>query len=165
MRKISLRKSLPFLAILFLFLIFALCIFGVLLNGGEIYQNILTDQEEHYNENTLMQYLSARVHQGDWEKGVSVNEFDGTVALVLAEKIEDKVYETYIYCYDGWLWELYTEEGFAVSVSDGEKILPLKDFVAEFDTTQHMIKIRVQLVDEKWQDFNIYLHSGKEIGK
>ena len=81
------------------------------------------------------------------------------------EELADKVYETYIYCYDGWLWELYTEEGFAVSVSDGEKILPLKDFVAEFDTTQHMIKIRVQLVDEKWQDFNIYLHSGKEIGK
>jgi len=55
-----------------------------------------------------------------------VRSFEGVDALVLSQDIEDVRYETLVYCWDGYLRELFIEAGLEIDAEFGEQILPLK---------------------------------------
>ena len=73
-----------------------------------------------------MQYLTTKVRQSDCAGAVS--ETDGSSTLVLTEKIDGITYETRIYCYDGYLRELFCAKGAGLAATFGEEILPMEDF-------------------------------------
>lgn len=100
--------------------VFALCALLVLLLGGRVYQNLAEAGEEIYRSRTVCQYLSTRVQQAG---EVSVSDFGGGDALVIREEMGSRVYLTRIYCYDGWLRELYCAENAQLQPADGEKVL------------------------------------------
>lgn len=120
------RKSsrLPDLVVFLTFGIFALCILLVLLGGARLYKNLTVRDRQSYDGRTLCQYLSTRLHQADRENAVSVEAFDGTATLCIRETINNREYLTRIYCYDGYLRELFTTATGAFSPEDGEKLLP-----------------------------------------
>ena len=112
--KISDLLSLTVLAV------FALCALFVLLLGGRVYRNLAEAGEETYRSRTACQYLTTRVQQAG---EVSVSDFGGSDALVIREEVGSRVYVTRIYCYDGWLRELYCAENADLQPVDGEKVL------------------------------------------
>lgn len=76
-------------------------------------------------QRTALSYVSNQVRRGD-AGGVAVMDFGGVPALRLRETGADgTVYVTLIYCYDGQLRELYTEEGSGLTAADGLPILEL----------------------------------------
>ena len=112
--KISDLLSLTVLAV------FALCALFVLLLGGRVYRNLAEAGEESYRSRTACQYLTTRVQQAG---EVSISDFGGSDALVIREEVGSRVYLTRIYCYDGWLRELYCAENADLQPDDGEKVL------------------------------------------
>lgn len=117
------QSRLPDLAVLLTFGIFALCILLVLLGGAKLYRDLTQRDRESFDKRTVCQYLSTRLHQADRENAVCVEDFEGLDALCIRETINGKNYLTRIYCYDGYLRELFTPEGGNFSPEDGEKLL------------------------------------------
>ena len=100
--------------------VFALCLLLVLLTGASRYRDLVERGEAAYTKRTALSYLTTRVQQSET---VRAGDFENCPALILEDTVDGEVYTTRIYCYEGWLRELYTVPGAKVSPADGEKLL------------------------------------------
>ena len=107
--------------ILVLCALFFLLAKGLGLLSREAYRGEPAAADEHYTHRTALSYLVNQLRRGDVAGGVSVRAFGDGDALCLSEG----GYVTLLYCYDGQLRELYTEEGLDLSPEDGVAVLPL----------------------------------------
>ncbi len=112
------------------FLILAL---GTAVFSSSIYQETIKTSDENYLHRTALSYLTNQLRRGDVANGVSVGSFHGVDALVLTQSEGEYRYVTYLYCWEGQLRELFTEEGYAESPSDGLPILPLDSLEIDLD--------------------------------
>jgi len=116
-KKLTKMTDLPALLV---FAVFAVCVLTVLLYGAQVYGRLVQRGEESFRMRTATQYVTTRVQQAE---SVSVTDFDGCEALTIRENIEGMDYLTRVYCYDGFLRELFCAESAALSPQDGEKII------------------------------------------
>lgn len=100
--------------------VFALCLLLVLLSGASCYRNLVDRGEESYGRRTAVQYLTTRVRQA---QRVEIGDFEGCESLILEETVEDECYTTRVYCYEGWLRELYTVPGAKLPPNAGTAVL------------------------------------------
>jgi hypothetical protein len=100
--------------------VFALCLLLVLLSGASCYRNLVDRGEESYGRRTAVQYLTTRVRQA---QRVEIGDFEGCESLILEETVEDEYYTTKVYCYEGWLRELYTVPGAKLPPNAGTAVL------------------------------------------
>ncbi|MDO4530821.1 MAG: DUF4860 domain-containing protein [Bacillota bacterium] len=154
------QKISGFLALL-LFGVFAVCILMVLLMGAGSYQRMTERDQKTYAERTAVQYLTTRVRQADASGGVSVEKLEGLDALVLSETLEDEVYETKLYCYEGWLMECYAAADSDLSPVDGERILEAQEMNLSMDG--QMLQIELTLSDGTEEELTLQLRSGREV--
>lgn len=105
--------------------VFALCILLVLLTGASFYRDLVDRGETTYTHRTALQYLATRVQQAQIVKS---GELADCPALILEETLGEEIYTTHIYCYEGWLRELYTVPGAELDPNDGEKLLEAQGF-------------------------------------
>ena len=118
--------------------IFALCILLVLLTGAKGYGKLVNRGEETFSNRTAAQYLTMRVRQAE---AVAVEDFDGCEALLFREWIDGEAYVTYVYCYDGYLRELFCAEDALLDAHSGEKILPAEEFFCTL--TESLLTVRI----------------------
>ena len=146
---------------LLLFGILTTCLLLVLLSGAKIYRGVTERGRESFDQRTAAQYLSTRVHQADAAEAVRVENFGGEPALVMSEMIDGVCYETRIYCYDGWLRELFAESGYNASPEDGEQLLPLE----ALELTLESGLLRVTFTDEDNTETELLLscRGGREV--
>ena len=107
------------LVTLLLFGVFAACVLSVLLTGAKVYRSITASNQREYGRRTCAQYIVTKLRQAP--VGSQVDVSDG--AINLRETIDGEDYVTSIYCYDGWLWEIFTFDGWDFDPEDGEKLL------------------------------------------
>ena len=138
---------------LLLFGVFAACVLSVLLTGAQVYGRLTQRDQNAYNQRTGLQYLATQVRQAGRGELVRVEDFGGTEALVIAEEAEGQTYLTRVYCYDGWLWELFTAEGDGFQPQDGEKLLAARNLTLELENGV----LRAQLTDSAGQTTAITL--------
>jgi len=100
--------------------LFALCLLLVLLTGAGVCRDLADRGEAAHRSRTGCQYIATRVQQG---QGISLEAFGGADALAVREKIGEECYVTYVYCREGWLWELTCPEGAHVEPADGQRLL------------------------------------------
>ena len=123
MKNKSRKSHIEGLLVLLLFGIFAICILSVLLTGAGAYKRLMESGQEAFLNRTVPQYITTKVHQADVAGAVSVTEFGEVTALELQEQVEDAVYITRIYSYDGYIRELFSESTVEFCPADGEKIV------------------------------------------
>lgn len=116
-----------------LFFVFVLCALFSVLIGGKVYENINSRAEENYQKCVALSYIANKVRQGDEAGRVSLTEMAGVPALKLEEQIQDSVYVTRIYYWDGRLWELFTDAESSLGVEDGNEILECSPVTMEID--------------------------------
>ena len=89
--------------------------------------------------------------------GISVETFEGVDALVLLEEIDGIEYETRVYCYDGYLRELFAEAGGEFLPGDGEQILKAQALSVQRDGQT----LKAELTDPNGevQELTLYLRS------
>ena len=142
---------------LLLFGVFALCILAVLLTGADAYKRLSGRDQVSYDERTAGQYLTTRVRQADRLGGVEVASFQGVDTLILTEEIEGEAYETRVYCYDGYLREMFCVKGAALPPTFGEQILPMEDLELDFDGKT--ITATLSMTDGSQEHMTLHLRS------
>ncbi len=119
MRQKSIQHHTDALAALLLFGVFAACVLAVLLTGANAYRRLTLRDRAVDNRRTCVQYIATRVRQGDVEGGVTVEPFQETNALCLAQD----GYVTRVYWYDGYLMELYCFAEERPGPEDGQRMM------------------------------------------
>jgi len=111
------RGSTDVIFIMLLFLLFILMVLFVLISGVSVYKNTERLMASRYEERTALAYIINKLHQSDYSGAVQIETFEYTAetaadtdlinALVITEEYEGHSFKNYIYCYGGWIRELY----------------------------------------------------------
>lgn len=118
-------RSLSTVAALLVLAVFAVGILSVLLGGVNAYTRLTQRDQTAYENRSAAQYLATRLRQISGSEAVSVAPFGEGQALVIADEVDGDMYLTRIYCYNGWLMELYSAPG-EFALEDGERLLPME---------------------------------------
>jgi len=113
--------------VLVVFCIFAASVLLVITLGGGVYQNTHAIIQEEYDARTALSYIWSKVKNFDEAGRVYLDILQGEPALCLEELYGEYVYRTVIYLYNGWIYELFYEEGFDFFLEDGTPILPTQE--------------------------------------
>ena len=122
------KSNIGLLLVLLVFALFMVSVLMVLMTGADVIQDITVRNQESYGQRTAVQYIATRVRQADQSGMIYARSTDEGDQLVLAEEIEGALFETTLYCYDGYLRELFCASGNNPGAEFGEKILPAEHF-------------------------------------
>lgn len=110
--------------ILGLFLLFMLTAAAMLLLGVRVYGTTQQRMEENFAVQTPLSYVAAKARQ---HTGIRVSALsDGTPALELEVQEAGEWYTTYLYEYDGALYEQYTPRGYVGAPEDGQRLIEVQ---------------------------------------
>ena len=121
MKQKPIKHHIDGLIALRLFGVFAVCVLAVLLTGADAYRRLTQRDRAAYDRRTCVQYVATRVRQADALDRVAVEDFNGISCLTLQD---GDGYVTRVYCYDGYLMELYCGVDVELEPGDGEQIIP-----------------------------------------
>ncbi len=151
--------------VLLLFAGFAVCILSVLLTGADSYQRLTMRDQTSFNWRTAAQYVTTKVRQYDNNDMLFVGDFESELSsgkgntLFLTEQIDGEAYYTRLYCYDGYIWELYAPPGGGFSFEDGEKVLPAQSI--QFSMSGEVLNVDLQHPEGEVERFVLVLRSGE----
>lgn len=128
-----------------LFGVFAACILSVLLTGADAYRRLTERDREAFGERTCLQYVATKVRQAKSGEEISVSDFGGTDALCISEKIGEREFVTRVYCYDGWLREIFASSSMDCKPEDGERILRAEELNMSLEDGL----LRIELTDSE----------------
>lgn len=144
---------------LLLFFLFVCCMFLVLFGGTKIYKSVSAVMEEQFSVNTCTSYITAKIRHYDKEDGVSIGKIGDIEAILLRETIRDEEYVTYLYCFEGYLMELFCMENMEVAPVDGQNVMPLDDLQCNKENGLLSFSCEVDGFDV---ESAVYLQSDKE---
>ena len=113
------KGNVDVLAALLLLCAFAICILSVLMAGTRIYRDLTARDQIVYEDTVRSLYISTKLAQA--RNGDAIGVEDGSCITILSE-LGGGSYITRIYCYDGWIRELFTRADYTWSPKDGEKV-------------------------------------------
>lgn len=142
-----------------LFLIFTFAILAVLISGVSVYKNTEKIMRNRFEERTVIAYVMTRLRQGDVYDAIEIDSYDeiGTLVLIKEELFGDE-YRTYIYCYNGWVYELFAESGMKFDPKAGTRIVAAKGLNFKM-TESDLLYIQCESTAGTLSDMNITLRS------
>ena len=111
--------------------LFVLLSVGTMVLGISIYNHTNQVSINNYEKRTALSFIANQVRMNDVINCISVKPFHDVNALVLSQDIDGTAYQTLLYCYDGQLREIFTEEGILHQPEAGNIIMPLKSLYIE----------------------------------
>lgn len=124
------KHTVDVLFVITLFAVFSISVVMLTGTGANVYQNIVNDMSENYDSRTAFTYISNKIHQYDTAGNIDIISFHNQDSLVIYEEIDNIVYATYLYAYDGKLKELFTRADQDFDPSYGTDILTIESFKA-----------------------------------
>jgi len=161
------QKNVTTLLPLLLFVIFTTCILFVLLTGADVYRKFSRRDQDNFEKRTTMQYLTTRIRQSDISDAIFVGCFEDINAqaegdtLFLKEEVNGRTFYTRIYCHEGYLRELFSEDDVSFLPNAGQEILELHDI--RFTLQENILYIDVKYKDSSKESLVLHLRSGKEV--
>ena len=125
------QNQFPFILIMLLYLIIVILSVLIIFLGKNIYDNINEERNTNYNLRVSLSYIANKVRQSDKGGAVELRQVNGENALVLNEEYDDEEYQTWIYFYEGGIYEMLTDSGSTFELSDGMKLLDADVFNIE----------------------------------
>lgn len=114
--------------IMLLFFLFALTAFVLIMIGVRQYKSTANAMDYNYEIRTVTSYLREKTRQNSSNSSISIETIDGTNALCLKNTLNNTIYNTYIYYYDGSLREMYIQEGTPFTLNLGQQIVTISGF-------------------------------------
>lgn len=152
------KHSIDTVFALALFCLFAVMALLVLSSGIRTYRGIEESMQSHYDQRTALSYIASKVRHYDAAGSVSVGDFGGENALCLREEIDGYEFCTWIYEYDGQIYELFTEPECELTPDCGEAILSADSL--EFEREGDLIYVQCTGVDGAKAELCLALRSG-----
>ena len=100
----------------------------MVLLGARMYRATVDRSEANNAYRVLSAYVRSMIRAGDSAGSVGVEEYDGCRALALREDIDGEDFVTWIYGWDGQLWEQFTEADAEFDPEAGTAICPVAGF-------------------------------------
>lgn len=116
-------------AVLLLLALFVLALCGAAVVGLSVYRRVTERTERNFTARTALSYLVNQTRRAD---RAALAELDGVPALRLTEEIDGVKYDTYLYCMDGALRELFCERGLSLPAASGLSVLSLDRLTIEY---------------------------------
>jgi len=133
--------TIDILFVISLFAVFALSVIMLTGTGAKVYERIVNNMELNYNQRTSFSYLVNKIHQSDEEGKITVGTYSGCDAIIISEEIDNVIYCTYLYYYDGYLKELFIRESQSIKPEYGTNILELDSFsISKLSDTLYSFK-------------------------
>lgn len=114
-----------------LFCVFAASALTIVIMGADVYQKFVNDMNRNSTIRTSLSYLSEKIHQNDAENGIRIDQLNDLPSLVLTQNLNGETYETWIYAYDGMLYEIMTDLENGFTPEEGQPILEIGSFSLE----------------------------------
>jgi len=130
MREDRKDRSIASLASLVLLMVFAVGVLSVLLGSVGVYQRLEQRGQISADNRTAGLYLTNKLRQTSGP--VEIGRFGQADAMLIYEDLDGVRYLTRIYCYDGWLRELFSTAEGDFSPEAGEKIVPMDSLSLEW---------------------------------
>ena len=132
-RKTSVQHGMQGVFVFVLLGLFAVMSTLMVLLGAQMYRNTV-DRATLNNENrVLASYVRSMVRAQDEAAALRVENYDGVEALAMTSVEGDREFTTWLYCYDGWLYEHYTGGSDTLSPEKGTQICPAGKFIPRID--------------------------------
>ena len=136
------KHVIDFVFVLSLMCVFAICGLLVIYIGINVYRNTATNIEMAYSQRTALSYLAKQIRQNDRTDGVRISEVEGQDALQIRIVKDEQVFYKYIYCYDGYLCELYAKDDFEPTLTAGQQLVQLEGFtIADYEENAVTISV------------------------
>ena len=154
-------RSASMIAALIVLALFAVGILSVLLGGAGAYRRLTARDQQAYEDRTCSQYLATKLRQASCADAVEVLPFGDTDALRITQILEGEVYETRIYCHDGWLMELFSMSEGDFSPEDGERLV--QAMAMELQLEDGLLSVRIVDAFGGESCLKFALRSGEEV--
>ena len=143
-------------AALLLFCFFAVSVLLVLLQGADLYKRLNQQSQLAYDQRTCSGYLTEKIRQAP---GVpSIHPYGVGDGMQFDEIIAGEVWTTWIYCYDGWIWEYFGSDSVPESPDLGEKIFPAESL--SLSTEGSLLRILLEDRTGGQTEWLIFLRNG-----
>ncbi len=123
--------SFQFIFVMLLYLIIVILSVMIISLGKNIYDRINKDRNTNYELRVSLSYIANKIRQSDIDKAVEITKLNGVDAVLINELFDDEKYQTWIYFYDGAIYEMFTDADTAFELSDGMKVVDADDFNIE----------------------------------
>ena len=100
---------------------FTVSVVFIISAGVNVYRSTADTAYASFEDRTLSAFLTVKIRQNDGD--VSLGSVDGIKALVISERYGSGIYNTYIYHYDGKVFELFIRGDMTPSAGAGEIIM------------------------------------------
>lgn len=125
------RHIVDVLFVLALFCVFAISALMLVTIGANVYQKTVNNMDTNYSSRTAFSYVTEKIRQNDETQTISVGSLEDRPAIVLTQEIDDRLFHTYLYEYEGYLTELFTSADLNLGgdiLKAGHQLIPLEDF-------------------------------------
>ncbi len=100
----------------------------MVLLGAQMYRNTVDHATENNEGRVLGAYVRSMIRAEDSAGDVAIEDHDGVNTLALYEQIDDERYVTWLYCYNGQMYEQFTGADRQFKPLSGTVICPAKTF-------------------------------------
>lgn len=90
--------------------------------GAQAYQGVMDASNGNTNGRILLNYPLNKVRMNDNASNLCIEDQSGVPVLVITQDLDGDAYETRIYCYDGWLREVFSDASDDFYLEDGEAL-------------------------------------------
>jgi hypothetical protein len=115
-----------------LFCVFAATALMLVMMGANVYQKTVDDMSHNYDTRTSLSYLSEKIRQADALDAISADSLNGEPALVLSQTIDGELYETWVYAFEGQLYEVMIPAQMPLEPENGQPIMEIDSFSVDF---------------------------------
>ena len=144
-------KSISALSAIVMLTVFAISILSVLLGGAQVYSRLTRRDGDSFDSRTCAGYLQTKVRSA--EGPVTVEPFGDTQALCFYQQANGRRYVTRVYCYEGYLMELFSLQSGEFSPLDGEKLMPAQSLTCHLEGS----RLCLVLTDQYGSEQSLYM--------
>lgn len=148
------QHSIEQIFVLILLTLFAAVAFILVAMGARQYHSIANLMTNNYEKRTISSYLEEKMNQNDGSGTIQMTNVGDSPAIALEEEVNGAVFITYIYCYDGFLYEITVSQDTPVSQGDGQQIIEMEQMSVRFLRAN---LLEFSITDQKKDTFPVYV--------
>ena len=100
----------------------------MVLLGAQMYHNTVDHSTANNKDRVLSAYVRSMIRAEDASDAMKIGEYDGVKTLAMREDLDGEAYVTWLYCYDGQLYEWFTSDDGDFRPESGTAICPAQSF-------------------------------------
>lgn len=146
------NASAEMIMVLALMILFGVSMAKMVEAGSITQKNIIANKEAQVDARIALSFINVRLRQSDGKDKIEVKTHSNNKnALVIKERTEDYEYDTWIYFYDGVLYETITDPNEEPILLGGNPIARVENYLVTFDKDTNTIR---NLISYKYGENN-----------